>query len=148
MGVKKNKSVVVPNSTAEGKGNSQPTPFATEEASVALRCIQYSSGPLPPPSELEKYENVCPGAARIILDMALNEQKIRSDIAAATRDDNKRNCENEASGQRFAFWIFIGFIVGACFLGCFKMEKAACSSFGAAVAFAAGMGVRAFVSRK
>ena len=37
------------------------------------------SGPLPPPEDFKKYNEVLPNAADRILSMAENEQKIRSD---------------------------------------------------------------------
>jgi uncharacterized membrane protein len=37
-------------------------------------------GPLPPPEQLEKYEQVCPGAARRIMDFADSEQNHRHSI--------------------------------------------------------------------
>ena len=49
------------------------------------------TGPLPPPEDFEKYNQILPGAADRILAMAENEQRIRADgQTGILSNDNKR----------------------------------------------------------
>ncbi|GEM_PF-1022421 len=47
------------------------------EIAMSVRETVYHSGPLPPASELEEYERICPGASERIIRMAEAEQEFR-----------------------------------------------------------------------
>ncbi|MXW14084.1 MAG: DUF2335 domain-containing protein [Rhodothermaceae bacterium] len=58
-----------------------------QELAVLIRTVisESHSGPLPKAEQFEHYERVCPGAAKEILDMAKEEQKIRKMIVGLER---------------------------------------------------------------
>lgn len=66
--------------------------------------MQLFSGPIPPASELLKYEQVLPGAAERIMSMAerqsIHRQKMEDKMLDA-------NIKSEKRGQFFGFTIFI-----------------------------------------
>jgi len=60
------------------------------------------SGPIPPPEELEKYENITPGFASRIMSMAENQSSHRQ---ALEKDVVFSNNKKSFRGQTFAFII-------------------------------------------
>ena len=78
------------------------------------------SGPLPPPSILRGYDDVCPGFAERIVKMAedegdhrrdLERQMVKSDIASAAAIP-----EEVRRGQIFAFLLSLAFLIAGTFL--------------------------------
>jgi uncharacterized membrane protein len=95
----------------------KPPPVQQQTSSQNQSVITSSigwSGPLPPPAALREFEQILPGAAKAILDMAQAEQEHRhqqDDTAtAAARSEVSR-------GQWLGFTITIASIVGAGYLG-------------------------------
>lgn len=72
------------------------------------------SGPLPPASEMDKYEKICPGAADRILKMAEQQAKHRQNIEAIAV---KTSSERSLLGVKYAFCIAIAAFIlsGVCF---------------------------------
>ena len=50
---------------------------ASKAATAIVARLEMFSGPMPPPQHLERYNSIVPGAGRIILDMAVKEQRHR-----------------------------------------------------------------------
>lgn len=82
--------------------------------------LEAYSGPLPPADDFERYENVHPGSARIILEMAEREQKHRHEaetatIMAETEDMRATHFENKLALGIAAFvtmsFLALGFIL-------------------------------------
>ncbi len=70
------------------------TRLSDEQKSQLVQALSISrsfSGPLPPPEDFERYNQVAPDAANRILTMAEKEQQIRADgQAGAIRNDGRR----------------------------------------------------------
>ena len=65
----------------------EPSPLDKSPEDYArqpLATTQIWNGPLPPPEDLARFNQVVPGAAQIILDMAIKEQDNRHKMEAAT----------------------------------------------------------------
>lgn len=89
--------------------------FSSNPDLVAQMIIQQAgySGPIPPPSALAAYEEVLPGSAERILNMAEREQQHRHDIIERTvRLEGRLG----PMGMIFAFIIAITFFVVAAWL--------------------------------
>jgi hypothetical protein len=73
-----------------------------------MSSMQVFSGPIPPASELLKYEQVLPGAAERIMSMAerqsIHRQKMEDKMLDA-------NIKSEKRGQFFGFTVFITVIL-------------------------------------
>ena len=84
-------------------------------AAIVARTVELKgyAGPLPAPEILEGYEKVMPGAAKIIIDMAVGEQAFRH--KTVNRDLILRTFL-VAIGQLCAFILGISGIAGAVFL--------------------------------
>lgn len=65
-------------------------------------------GPLPPASELEKYENILPGAANRILTMVEKQSDHRRAIESRLID---AQIKNSLKGLYFAFIILLGVLI-------------------------------------
>ena len=128
---------------------SKRTSVKDDSKSVAgvMGAYEGCCGLTPPPSLLEEFEHVYPGAAREILDMAKDEQKMCSEALVARHNENMRVCDIQSVGRRYAFLVFIGLIAVCCYAMFCKMEAAACWTSVAIIAFAAKTGVRAFTSK-
>ena len=72
-------------SKRKGKKNKFPT--NTKKAAVEITRSESFSGPLPPPSLLQQYDNIVPGAAKIIFDkfeqQSNHRVKIESSVVTA-----------------------------------------------------------------
>lgn len=66
------------------------------------------SGPIPPASELRKYEDILPGSADRILQMAERQSSHRQEMESRMLD---ASIKSEKAGQRFGFCIFIAVII-------------------------------------
>lgn len=87
----------------------------------AAQSLSYS-GPLPPSSEMKKYEAIAPGAADRILTMAEQQQRHRHEQESKENEANVRVAESNIRMQdasilevRRGQWM--GFIIGLAFLG-------------------------------
>ena len=76
----------------------------------------FRSGPLPIPEELAAYNEIIPGAAERILQMAEDEQNFRHDIS---KDTNTSTFSAIKRGQIFALIISIVCVSGTVLLGYF-----------------------------
>lgn len=72
-------------------------------ASASVRAVELYSGPIPPASELTKYESVLPGAADRILGMAEKQAQHRHKMEDKMLD---ASIAAERAGQIFGFAIF------------------------------------------
>ena len=86
------------------------------------RLVSQWSGPLPPPSILSGYEDLYPGAAKLVIHRMIDEgdtrRKIeRTKVAATVRDMRMSRAERRL-GQHYAFIIgmFVVAVGGACIL--------------------------------
>ena len=70
-------------------------------------------GPLPPPSELENYEAVAPGSAKVIIDRAGEVQK---HLLSTKEKEVSHTIKLETRGQYMAFIIAMSAIGGAIYL--------------------------------
>ena len=86
--------------------------------------IQSYRGVIPPPTAMEGYEKVCPGAADRILAMAENDLKHKHEIETKEQDsivrcrDEVLNSEisNFRRGQYFGFIIIVIALIGGFYL--------------------------------
>lgn len=69
----------------------------------------FSSGPLPPPSDLAKYDQVFPGCAQRIVQMAESQSQHRQTLESAVVRGNVRR---QAVGQWLAFVLGLVTIIG------------------------------------
>ena len=76
--------------------------------------VHVRRAPLPPPSELENYEVVAPGAAKIIIDRAGEVQK---HLLSIREKEASHIAKLETRGQCMAFIIAMFAIGGAIYLG-------------------------------
>lgn len=70
---------------------------------ATVRAMEIHSGPIPSASELAKYENVLPGAANRILEMAEKQSQHRQKLETKMLE---ANIKSEHAGQIFGFVIF------------------------------------------
>jgi len=105
--IQQNNNLIQQQKKLEVKVNSK-----TEEKEEQLSLFATSfSGPMPPASELDKYEQIYPGAAKIIIDMAIKEQHQRHSLE---NKDMNAVISLTKSGQRFGFFLaLIGLLMGA-----------------------------------
>lgn len=73
-----------------------------------MSSMQVFSGPIPPASELLKYEQVLPGAAERIMSMAERQSIHRQGMEDKMLD---ANIKSEKRGQFFGFTVFITVIL-------------------------------------
>ncbi len=127
--------------------NSNPSELSELESSDSSESVQFTqvaasySGPLPPSSAFEQYENVHAGSAIRILDMAEKEQSHRIDWEMTTLNANHKH---QNRGQYFGLITAILCIVGACYMATIDQPWPAAILAGASVI---GL-VRAFVDRR
>jgi uncharacterized membrane protein len=76
---------------------------------VALKITEFS-GPLPPPEQLARYNQVLPGAADRIVTMAERQSAHRIELEKLVVSRQLRQSEN---GQMLAFIIAVLFLIGA-----------------------------------
>ena len=79
------------------------------QQSVITHAEMTYSGPLPHPKHLEKYEDVCPGAADRIIAMAEGQAKHRQ---------NMEHFVIKANGRNSTLGVIIGGIVAVLAIGC------------------------------
>lgn len=77
------------------------------------------SGPLPPPAALEAYEKTSPGAAKVILDMAVSQQQHRHKLEGK---DLNHLMFMEKCGLFTGFLIGMVGIIGGCVLAYFGRD--------------------------
>lgn len=84
-----------------------------EQESTHYLAAQHYSGPIPQPTDFEKYEKVLPGSADRILKMAENQslhrQTLEKSVVYSGVQDSKR-------GQYFAFLLALVIIIGGFYL--------------------------------
>lgn len=97
-------------------------PTRKVEMQIVKQEVALSSGPLPPPDILKKYDEVVPGAAERILKMAEAQATHRQSLEKKVITNDTRN---SALGIVFAFLIALGFLVLAAFAIYFKQPWAA-----------------------
>jgi uncharacterized membrane protein len=83
------------------------------EARRIVQAIIAYQGPLPPSSELEKYEQIVPGAASRILGWVDEERHHRHSIVA---QDSKTRTFQTIAGMIFGFIVTMTGILGAIYL--------------------------------
>lgn len=78
------------------------------------------SGPIPPPTILDGYERILPGAAERIMKLAEDEARHRRSVEILTRKAEIRLAKGEHYqiylAQLLAFIITIAFVIGSVFL--------------------------------
>lgn len=77
--------------TKKRQSSKEKTLIHTPRSSVISRAEMTYSGPLPLPQHLERYEDVCPGAADRIIAMAEGQSKHRQEIEKEVIRTNGRN---------------------------------------------------------
>jgi len=83
---------------------------------------QHYSGPVPPPEILRGYDQVIPGAAERILEMAEADQRHTHEMEARAQ---KRVFAERKRGQIFALVVSLGAFTAAAVMSYFGAEKAA-----------------------
>lgn len=74
-----------------------------------LQVTAIHAGPLPPPKQLSEYEEICPGAAERIIQMAESQITHRQELEKLAANTNARNS---------LLGICCGFIIGmSCIIG-------------------------------
>lgn len=113
----------------------QPQPQIQTRLIAAQQTI---SGPLPAPEILRAYEDMTPGAAQIILDMALKDQEVDHELRRAMQAtidrDNLAERAAEKRGQWLAFFLLCAAIFSACLLALMGREIVGAVLAGAPVA--------------
>jgi uncharacterized membrane protein len=128
---------------------------STQQVQAIERRITAYSGPLPPGEQIEVYERLYPGAVKIVMDMAVEEQHHRHAVDLENVEAIKRQQENDleatkryfrgySQGQVLGFLVCLAAIAGSIFLGATGHDAAAIAI--AAVSLA-GI-VRAFTGKK
>ena len=85
-------------------------------ASVTQTEMQHWQGPLPPPESLARYDDVAPGTAQTIINMAVKEQEHRHKLEDA---DSKRQFIVTIVSMSFAL-LCIFVLVGLVFYAIYK----------------------------
>ena len=100
----------VPTDNNEAEASQGPDPLQLQFAKLRASY----SGPLPPPAAFRSYEEVMPGAAKDIMEMAQQEQKHRMNW-----EMTYLNAEigNQQQGQMFGLLAAVLCISGTVFLG-------------------------------
>lgn len=80
------------------------------------------SGPLPAPDDFSRYEQIHPGAAKMILDMANQESEHRRAMEAKAM---LRSHREAVIGQTFGLLIGLGGLIATVMLGYFDQGTAA-----------------------
>ena len=110
----------------------RPPVDVPHESGILAAYAEVSIGPLPPPEVLKRYEEVIPGAANRILEMAENQSKHRMQLE---KNDSRRSFFGLAAG----FLLSLGIIGGAIYLIVRGEAWAAVSLIGINVAALAGV---------
>ena len=105
-------------------GRQAKNPMTSEKKDKEGLIIQSYRGVIPPPTAMEGYEKVCPGAADRILAMAENDLKHKHEIETKEQDsivrcrDEVLNSEisNFRRGQYFGFVIIVIALIGGFYL--------------------------------
>lgn len=91
-----------------------PNPSQQTEVVSAALSVKTFEGPLPPPSALRDYEDICSGAAERILVMAENQARHRQELESKLTDagvEHMRRGFGEARlGQVLAFTLSTAFL--------------------------------------
>ncbi|SER72640.1 Uncharacterized membrane protein [Vreelandella subterranea] len=115
--------------TSSPTGNEPNQSLKSEQGIHALEAQSLTySGPLPPSSEMQRYEAITPGAADRILVMAEQQQRHRHEQESKENDANLRIAESNIRaqdaniseikrGQWMAYSLCAGFIVTTLVLG-------------------------------
>lgn len=94
------------------------------------------SGPLPPPEELAKYEQILPGAADRILKMAEDQASHRQSLESSVV---RSNIAGQQSGTRYGFLLAMTAIVGGVWLSLKGMSAVGLTSIISALAALVGV---------
>lgn len=124
------------NSPSEVEHAPSPSP---EQIGLIAQQMSYS-GPLPPSSEMRKYEEIAPGSAERILAMAEKEQEHRHASEAQENQVNERIADSDVRaqdasigeiqrGQWMAFGLGVAFLSITALLG-LKGHEIAASALG------------------
>ncbi|MBV4358447.1 DUF2335 domain-containing protein [Pinibacter aurantiacus] len=99
--------------------------------------MQYHQGPIPPASELQRYNEINPGFADRIISMAEREQKARLELNLSSSEKVFEIEKNKVSitkrGQWFALVIVIFILLFASFVAYLGYANAAAGLVGAVV---------------
>jgi uncharacterized membrane protein len=88
-------------------------PSLAADSNLVIRASAEFSGPLPPPSLLEKYNDIIPNGAERIMAMAEKQGAHREYLEARVIDGN---VANQTRGSWFAFILSLVAIVGGLWL--------------------------------
>jgi uncharacterized membrane protein len=94
------------------------------------------SGPIPPPQVLERYDQICPGAASRILAMAEKQAEHRRAMEKKVVDSN---CSSQKWGLVFGFIIAMTVVIGGIWLISKSKDVMGISSIVAALVSLAGV---------
>lgn len=121
----------------QAKTQSQQQPNNTTNKSLGVRMsrAEFFSGPLPHPDTLQKYEQICPGAANRIIKMAEGQTNHRQKLESRVVDSNIRN---ERKGMHYSFILTGGFMLIGGVLLMFDKQAAGYLSLFGPVIFQAG----------
>jgi len=88
---------------------------------VAVHQITSWSGPLPQPDHLKDYELVCPGAAKMVIEMAVKEAERRHELevleAKGKSENNQAYYKTVFRGQHYAFAVVALVLAAAAYCG-------------------------------
>ena len=93
----------------------EPGQLARREEAQAVSVVAHWSGPLPPPAELQAYENALPGCAERIVAMAESQAQHRQRLEWAETQAECNSIEAEIASERRGAWL--GFIVTVVVIG-------------------------------
>lgn len=102
-------------------------PDVVKKTVAILHKTEVFSGPLPPPSQLEAYENIFPGFAGRIMAMAEKEQNNRHAMHALQVE---HHVQSEKFSLRIALIFGIALILGACVCAYFRQVEIGCALVG------------------
>lgn len=110
--------------------NQQAKASPQQSSSIPELTSATFSGPIPPPSVLDGYENICPGAAERIIAMAEREAE-HSHLMDKEAMQNKS--DEVKRGQTFALVVTLAAFAAACVCAYVGAEKAAVTIGGTTV---------------
>jgi len=119
----------------------EPAPLASEYSVFAA----FRKSPFPPPAELEKYEQLCPGITKQFFDNFVDQSHHRMELEKiVVQGDNKR----ADIAQRNSFIIILAFIVMASVLFIIGKDGYALASVLAAIVPVATSFINSSIKRK
>lgn len=103
-------------------------------ATVAHREVTQWQGPLPPPESLKRYDEIAPGTANTIIEMAVKEQEHRHLMEKETLNKSSKLAMTSTICGFFSVILLIGLVIYSIIAGAYNTALAAVISAIATIA--------------